>query len=1231
MEEDKKGSEQPEKNVAQKGAETAKKAVNGTKKAVRTIKKIIDFVKAHPYLAKILLVVILIIVVIILLVCIIYTIDKALLNDTSSTMDEITNNIQSMYVSSTDEGEEKDVSYIESGASIDGNKYVLKYGNYSEEEKKQKVQEMKDILAKRNIEIYSNQCLLFLYELKENGLDLGLYGKGDLEALYMFYKAQIATTSIDLRPADEIYDKDGNYNKDYLKDTIVPQYNKNEDDSEEEATENEDSEENEKIYGYNKGDYDENDYSDDTVYGTVRIQRMTYNAETVGEAEGKISYLTYKPYTQFKSLLDEKKEEVLDYFTIDSDYNLIVAGWSKVNTTYTISGLENYSSEEQSTIKSNYPQGEMVKIDENGQKVPAYQAKEPEEYNVYKCRSIPYQEFISKYSLNCNFLMSLLTTTWNSQFCKEVAKLAEKSYIVITLHEEYSKTDTTTITRYQNFEKIYSTLDVNYSAKSIIEEKVTNPIDFSGMHTDKDGMERINKIAEDYGYLDDPNHRTVRVGQTGKMRMEWTANQKKYVLTYKGATIESFKVTVSENVEKPYSDTKNNIFITKDRNLIKDGFPTQSIKQLPAISEEETGLQNTHLEALDDYTKMTEKKYTVTNVTISENNSYKLEITEINNWYEYYKKNYSSIKEPEVKPNDVPEYTENLEITKDNIGKRSITDSTEINSLDYINEFYQQTNIKDDFVKKEIGKQDLTDIKVEINKVEENYYKYGYAYTKSNSSITTYKKGKDSTENVDIKVQPGNKEGYLTIFADEITSNKKNEKNESEKNDSDDSKKEIIYKTTDEMNDGFLSIYDKYESVQKTFNSIDEWAFEMLDSSGTSINITNLLKYLLFLYDGTDLGVTDYNLNLFRPGDLKKNHSMMLLIQYIHMWENSSGPPTNADGTCYIIESDGAGHPTVGYGVDIENSGYKQKFIDAGYPTEIGGEVPIDFVDGIEQEILNTMISDVKGYVSDFDLTEYQLNALISRAYNCGAKGAIHYTYGGMSFYDAYKAYWKEEDDKYEEKDNNADFEHELYKNSMSKPVTSDGMYLQGLENRRRSEWTLFQTGYYDVLDEWHAAGGVIIQWAQYIHEYMAENDYTYCGSNKYDECAKKGKSHPVLTSSFEKSQQEGIKATCCATHVSWVLMEAGYMEESEYTSWAPDIDEFLRNKGWTEITEPSELEPGDVIYYGGHVEFYAGDGTVYSAGCGEAIRGEITENKDYTPPYKKDVSGMIRAWRAPF
>lgn len=407
----------------------------------------------------------------------------------------------------------------------------------------------------------------------------------------------------------------------------------------------------------------------------------------------------------------------------------------------------------------------------------------------------------------------------------------------------------------------------------------------------------------------------------------------------------------------------------------------------------------------------------------------------------------------------------------------------------------------------------------------------------------------------------------------------------------------------------FVSILsDPSHSTAKDYITGDYtgWLFLILENNPDTVNMIDLTKRLLNEVLEKDTYKTDFDFSVYSENEFSTvsgTSGSELLIKYIHYWEHSTPPPTNADGTKYIIEDDGYGHPTVGYGVDIYNSGYLSLFQVAGYPTSIGGEVDKEFVDAIEYMILENMISKVTAEVSGLNLTQYQINALISRAFNCGASGALGER-NGKTFIEAYNDYWNQEsDNQFEEKNSNANLNHNLYTQYMQKPNTSSGQVSNGLIRRRKSEWVLFQTGYYDVLDEWHSDTGTIVETAKMIHEYMEQELYSYCvyGGNRNEECSKFGKSHG-LNATFEQSKT-GNKNACCATFVSWVLQETGYLSDAEHTDSANGLQDLLKSKGFITINNESELQSGDILCYDHHVEIYAGDNTIYNAGSGNAIR----------------------------
>lgn len=141
--------------------------------------------------------------------------------------------------------------------------------------------------------------------------------------------------------------------------------------------------------------------------------------------------------------------------------------------------------------------------------------------------------------------------------------------------------------------------------------------------------------------------------------------------------------------------------------------------------------------------------------------------------------------------------------------------------------------------------------------------------------------------------------------------------------------------------------------------------------------------------------------------------------------------------------------------------------------------MPVEVIDQIEDELINAHLETMKVETKGLNLTEYQLYAMVSRAYNCGDHGAIK-ARNGKTFKEAIKSYWKEEDIQYNVKENSKMYEHDLYKNYMSEPKEGSGL---SLVNRRKSEWLLFLTGYFDKIDEY----------------YVESNKYSIEGINLYN------------------------------------------------------------------------------------------------------------------------------------
>ena len=207
-----------------------------------------------------------------------------------------------------------------------------------------------------------------------------------------------------------------------------------------------------------------------------------------------------------------------------------------------------------------------------------------------------------------------------------------------------------------------------------------------------------------------------------------------------------------------------------------------------------------------------------------------------------------------------------------------------------------------------------------------------------------------------------------------------------------------------------------------------------------------------------------------------------LLKEYLRALEGG-GKLTEKDGKQYYTVLDVLGHPTVGYGLDlVAHPEWKQEIMAAmGVSSlNVGDLADAEICDKIEDDFRNAKVEKISSQYENLNLKQYQIHALVTRSYNVGnvdGYGAAHSQY-----------YNSETDDKYEQvyeqyKDNTGavseisskvDKNSALYVNYMSKPVTAQGVEgtVQGLVNRRTSEWVLFSLGYYDKLQKFWTAGG---------------------------------------------------------------------------------------------------------------------------------------------------------------
>ena len=180
-------------------------------------------------------------------------------------------------------------------------------------------------------------------------------------------------------------------------------------------------------------------------------------------------------------------------------------------------------------------------------------------------------------------------------------------------------------------------------------------------------------------------------------------------------------------------------------------------------------------------------------------------------------------------------------------------------------------------------------------------------------------------------------------------------------------------------------------------------------------------------------------------------------------------------------------------------------------------------------------------------------------------------------------------------------YNHRLYTQYMNKPDTAKtangSVYSEGLANRRKSEWILFKTGYYDRIDKYCSNSEGNGEFLEVAKEVWTE----VCTSGRFTTYG--GSSIPCNGPTID-----------CSAFVSWVLYEYGYteFEGGQTNTWGLMDTDWTAKYGWEQIPVGSGenpidiLQPGDIFVRNGggthHVTLVVevtDDGRILCYDCG--------------------------------
>ena len=924
----------------------------------------------------------------------------------------------------------------------------------------------------------------------------------------------------------------------------------------------------------------------DFIYGTLQIQRTTIKDNGDDDPEYESNLLDYIEYGDestegtFKYLIETKDiDEGGKHFSLDENGNLVVINWSRSETTI------GYTDEDSNSL-----------TDEQIASIPSEVRGEAN--SIISVRSsipVDYKDAIKVYSLSSGFLSDLLIATQNPTFCSDLCELAFNNSILIDLREELTHRETTTNTTY-----VRTDLMQEFVIYSLVGDNVTSTRSWELIESGY-GPTPWNDLRSRYPDIDDSTKYKVESGYNGS-QLEWK--------------------------------------------LYRNRTDTQSTPQVltPSSFETEYGdlINNGTMDGIS-YTESTRDTYNITKSTVSDNNSYKLEISKIDGWFLKYDKKYDT---PEKKFTtsssdsgmEVGEYerhftrqtTDQAEMDADArtvaFLEEKIAEKRRTTSLQNIRGHLEQLTFID-WIREDLGSSSVT-------------------------NTTSFKYGEEIPETTEVQLKNVQFVDDVPKFVTTYTDEDGNEQDEI----------------------GILFIYDRHVKQRDLFlqDDADQKFFEMLEqevkgeTESTAI-YSKIMKFLLYAYDGIFRGESDLDLNIFKPKDFRLagftggNAIAEVLRSYENDWlrKYRNGTATAGDIQLVLERQYARENPDTGeveygliemhyksdnslnysYGLLIctySSTGVQGPILadkDVAFSAEgvnlqervddykSGGRgwINADLADRVQIKLINDTKQLIREEYANYEyngapygveLSGNELDALVIASYGYGN---VKPTYSGVTLLREYKA---ETDEAKKEILKEKIISEFSVNGGRFHPFTYGDWVISG---RAATMISMFFDGRYflktgEEIDPGLYMGGEFLQVADSFHERMeTEVWYYYTDTSSYS----------LYWNDIEKSVNN-TKATCCATYVGSVIYLSGLKTEEEMNSFnyneCNSMYGYL-SKDWEIITSKEDLVAGDVVFFDyemdnslDHVEIYGGEGGWFGAGSTGSIQNAApsTWSNDY-------------------
>ena len=328
------------------------------------------------------------------------------------------------------------------------------------------------------------------------------------------------------------------------------------------------------------------------IQGIVKVKRRTENMDEDNEGE----FLQYIPYEKFEELKNNSDNSIFNYFTLDKKSNMVIAGYEKRTV------------EPQSVDYGGDPRRDSV--EDNSQE------------SMYKITysTINYIKQVEKYSMPFDLLWTLLVYSEDEDFTYNLAELACKNDIVITVHDN--------ITRKTTVDEYDYTKNVKIHEKATFSDTTDSPAKVGNKTYEGDRDEQYNYkiVNKDYYESNNPILAITYVDS-------WVAKyENKYKKTHKGPTTKTTETT--EDDDNDYVDdgteTKND-----SQDSLVNGWKSNYKSLLTSAynGTDKAGKEKYSLSVVLSYKKkLTDKKKTKTVTT--EQSTYEAQPAEVEGKYD---------------------------------------------------------------------------------------------------------------------------------------------------------------------------------------------------------------------------------------------------------------------------------------------------------------------------------------------------------------------------------------------------------------------------------------------------------------------------------------------------------------------------------------------------------------------------------------------------------------------